>query len=151
MLDIKKGTSTDIKDCIESLYASVLTTSYFLSEDYTREWVLEGLERNEIFMAQKDGSVIGFMRIDFQGAFAKFPLLRVIAIKDNHRNRGLGREMLKYFEDISFKDYDKVFLLVSEFNSNAKRLYSRLNYLEVGCIPGLYKKEYSEFLMMKTR
>lgn len=149
MIEILKANKTNLKDCIESLYASALTQSYFESESYTKAWINDGLERDEIFIAKKDNAVIGFMRIDLKGAFAKFPLLRVIAVKDIYRNRGYGTEMLAYYEKVSKEVSDKAFLLVSEFNSNAKKLYEHLDYKEVGLIPGLYKKEYSEFLMMK--
>lgn len=151
MIKIEKAKKDNLQDCVESLYASELTSSYFQTEEYTKAWVNEGLERDEIYIAIKDAMVIGFMRIDLLGAFAKFPLLRVIAVKDVYRNRGYGKEMLHYYEKISFEVADKLFLLVSEFNGNAKRLYSRLDYKEVGLIPGLYKKEYSEHLMMKVR
>jgi ribosomal protein S18 acetylase RimI-like enzyme len=44
-----------------------------------------------------------------------------------------------------------VFLVVADFNPEAKRLYESLGYRQVGVIPGLYKEGVSEQLMMKNR
>jgi len=44
-----------------------------------------------------------------------------------------------------------VFLVVADFNPEAKRLYEHLGYRQVGEIPGLYKAGVTEYLMMKER
>jgi ribosomal protein S18 acetylase RimI-like enzyme len=49
-----------------------------------------------------------------------------------------------------FTDSSKVFLVVADFNPEAKRLYERMGYRQVGAIPGLYRDGVTEYLMMKT-
>jgi ribosomal protein S18 acetylase RimI-like enzyme len=44
-----------------------------------------------------------------------------------------------------------VFLVVADFNPEAKRLYERVGYIEVGAIPNLYREGMTEYLMMKSR
>ena len=59
--------------------------------------------------------------------------------------------MIEFYESMGFEKSDKVFLLVSEFNTDAKRLYERLGYVEVGKIPDLYQKDTAEYFMMKRK
>ncbi|AJA46969.1 hypothetical protein CPAST_c08690 [Clostridium pasteurianum DSM 525 = ATCC 6013] len=58
---------------------------------------------------------------------------------------------MKFFEDVCFKDYAKLFLVIADFNPESKMLYERIGYVEVGCIPNLYKLGVTECLMMKSR
>ena len=57
--------------------------------------------------------------------------------------------LLKIFEDTVFVDHSKVFLVVADFNPDAKRLYEHLGYQQVGVLPNLYKDGIAEHLMMK--
>lgn len=50
-----------------------------------------------------------------------------------------------------FKDFSKLFLVVADFNPDARRLYEKIGYTEVGCIPSLYREGITENLMMKLR
>ena len=41
--------------------------------------------------------------------------------------------------------------LVADFNPDAKILYEKIGYMEIGIIPGLYREGITEYLMMKLR
>jgi ribosomal protein S18 acetylase RimI-like enzyme len=49
------------------------------------------------------------------------------------------------------EDASSNFLVVADFNPDAKRLYERLGYQQVGVLPGLYKEGVTEYLMMKEK
>ena len=85
------------------------------------------------------------------GTFHDFPYVCNISVKRNFRRRGIGRRLLGFFEDISFIHSDKVFLLVSSFNEQAKKLYESIGYKQVGVIDDLYKDGISEYIMMKVK
>jgi len=65
------------------------------------------------------------------------------------RNLGIGKKLLKHFEETNSKTSLKLFLVVAEFNPKAKRLYQSIGYKEVGIVPNLYKRGVTECLMMK--
>jgi ribosomal protein S18 acetylase RimI-like enzyme len=44
---------------------------------------------------------------------------------------------------------DKVFLVVADYNPDAKRFYERNGYQQVGKIPDLYRPGVTEYLMVK--
>ncbi len=94
---------------------------------------------------------MGFIWFTLAGAFHSYPYLHIIAVKEEFRGLGIGRKLLAYFEESVFTDASKVFLVVADFNPEAKRLYERLGYRQVGEIPGLYKAGVTEYLMMKER
>ncbi|WP_242960832.1 GNAT family N-acetyltransferase [Clostridium peptidivorans] len=93
----------------------------------------------------------GFIWFILDGIFHSFPYLHIIAVKEESRKHGIGKKLLKFFEDICFKDYTKLFLVVADFNPDAKILYERIGYIEVGSIPNLYREGITEYLMMKLR
>ncbi len=151
-MNVEQGTIELLDDCRQSLANCVLGERYFYDTNHTLKFLTEGFNKGEILIALNSlGEFIGFMRVDLFGAFAKFPLLRVIAVKENYRGHGFGSKMLKFYEGLGFENSDKVFLLVSEFNERAKFLYERIGYKVVGKIPNLYQKGTAEFLMMKEK
>jgi ribosomal protein S18 acetylase RimI-like enzyme len=145
------GNETQLEVCASCLNNCVLGERYFYDRKHTVEFLKDGFEKGEIYLCVNDDTVLGFMRIDLKGTFAKFPLLRVIAVNEKYRNQGIGKAMIEYYESMGFEESDKVFLLVSEFNTDAKRLYERLGYVEVGKIPDLYQKDTAEYFMMKKK
>lgn len=89
------------------------------------------------------------MGIIHNGCFRKFSYLSIIAVEYSYRCKGVGKELLKKFEETGFKQADRVFLLVSDFNKKAQSLYSKLGYSKVGKIPDLFKKGVSEHILVK--
>ena len=73
-----------------------------------------------------------------------------LAVKPEHRNRGIGSKLLKFAEDRIFRDSPNVFMCVTSFNAGAQRLYARLGFEKIGeirdfAIPGAH-----EHLLRKT-
>jgi ribosomal protein S18 acetylase RimI-like enzyme len=145
------GNETQLEACACCLSNCVLGERYFYDKKHTVEFLKDGFEKGEIYLCVNNDTILGFMRIDPQGTFSKFPLLRVIAVNEKHRNQGIGKAMIEFYELMGFEESNKVFLLVSEFNTDAKRLYERLGYTEVGKIPDLYQKDIAEYFMMKKK
>ena len=84
-----------------------------------------------------------------KGAFHSFPYLHIIAVKKEYRNKGIGKALLEYSENIANEVADKLFLVVADYNPDAKRFYERNGYQQVGEIPNLYRPGVTEYLMAK--
>lgn len=69
------------------------------------------------------------------------------AVEEAYRGQGIGKRLLGYFEELSARN--KFFLVVADFNPDAKRFYENNGYCQVGEIPGLYRDGITEYLMMK--
>jgi ribosomal protein S18 acetylase RimI-like enzyme len=150
-ITIVKGDLCHLEDCYEVLIKSEIGEAYFLSFN-PRNILREGLENKEIDVAlNKDKNCIGFIWYEEEGAFGMHAYLHIIAVKEEFRGKGVGKKLIAQFEEKTFKDDDMIFLMTADFNSEARRLYERLGYTEVGVIPGFYKKGVNEHLMMKVK
>ena len=99
---------------------------------------------------------VGFTYIIPKGAFHSFPYLHIIAVKEEYRNKGIGKALLDYSEKIAYEMADRFFLVVGDYNPDAKdynpdakRFYERNGYQQVGEIPNLYRPRVTEYLMAK--
>ena len=54
-----------------------------------------------------------------------------------------------FSENIAREMADKFFLVVADYNPDAKRFYERNGYQQVGKIPDLYRSGVTEYLMAK--
>ncbi len=151
-ITITKAHRGHLEDCTVALLQSKLGQVYFPSEAKARSALAEGITNEEIFVAVDEaGDCLGFIWFITAGAFHSFPYLHIIAVKEALRGRGIGKKLLAFLEETVFTDHSKIFLVVADFNPDAKRLYERLGYQQVGAIPGLYKQGVIEYLMMKER
>jgi ribosomal protein S18 acetylase RimI-like enzyme len=148
---IRKAQLWDLEDCKKALLKSKLGQEYF-TDQWAQTSLTEGITKEEIYVAaDAEGAVLGFIWFVLKGAFHFFPYAHLIAVKEQLRSKGIGKKLLSFFEETVFKDYSKVFFVVADFNPEAKRLYERVGYVQVGAIPGLYKEGVTEYLMMKVR
>ncbi|MBZ9621448.1 GNAT family N-acetyltransferase [Clostridium sp. FP2] len=149
-INIIKAENKHLIDCEVALLKSELGRVYFAEEDKAIKSLCEGISKGEIFIAiNKEGICLGFIWFILNGAFHSFPYLHIIAVKEEFRNLGIGKKLLKYFEEITSKTYSKLFFVVAEFNPEAKQLYQNIGYIEVAIIPNLYKSGVNKCLMMK--
>ena len=149
---IVKGSIEYIKDCEDALLNSELGIRYFSKKGSARRALEDGFNKEEIYIAiDINRNCKGFIWFILGGAFHSFPYLHIIAVKKENRKLGIGKKLLEFFEDICFINYTKVFLVVADFNQDAKILYEKIGYREIGIIPSLYREGITEYLMMKLR
>jgi ribosomal protein S18 acetylase RimI-like enzyme len=151
-ITVVKGNMNYIDDCTEALENSELGKRYFSQKGSARKAIEEGIGKSEIYVATDDGNNCkGFVWVILNGIFHSFPYIHIIAVKSESRGQGIGSILLKFVEDVCFKDYSKLFLVVADFNPDAKRLYERLGYSAIGYIPDLYRNGITECLMAKYK
>jgi ribosomal protein S18 acetylase RimI-like enzyme len=150
-ITIIKGEQFHLEACCEALMRSDIGVAYFSSFD-PRKILLEGLLNNDIDVAlDESNNCIGFIWYERYGAFGMHTYLHMIAVKQELRGRGIGKRLIALFEEKTFKEDNMIFLLVAHFNEKAYKLYESLGYRQVGIIPGFYRKDINERLLMKTK
>lgn len=150
MMTITQAQMAHLEDCKAALLDSKLGQVYFTVEQNAVATLTEGITKGEVFVAiDEAGACVGFIWFIEDGAFHSFPYLHIIAVKAAYRGMGIGKKLIQFFEETVFTDHSKVFLVVADFNPEARRLYERLGYRQVGVIPGLYREGVTEYLMMK--
>jgi len=149
---VVKGHKKYLEDCKEAVLHSKLGQVYFDAETNLLSDLANGMENEELFVAVgDDGACQGFIWFVLKGAFHSFPYLHIIAVKEAFRCQGIGKQLLDFFEETVFVDSSKIFLVVADFNPEAKQLFESLGYKQVGEISGLYKDGVTEYLMMKRK
>jgi ribosomal protein S18 acetylase RimI-like enzyme len=128
-ISIVQGNEGHLEDCVAALVDSELARVYYPTKESGEALLKEGIEKQDY----------------------KFPYVRQIAVRQEYRGQGIGKKLLAFVEGIAFKDWPKLFLTVTDFNSRAKRLYEKLGYKEVGLVEGLFKDGVAEYIMVKSR
>jgi ribosomal protein S18 acetylase RimI-like enzyme len=82
------------------------------------------------------------------GAFVGY--IQTICIDPNCRGQGLGTRLLAFAEERILSQFPNVFMCVSSFNHDARRLYQRLGYRVVGELSDYIVAGHSEILLRKT-
>jgi ribosomal protein S18 acetylase RimI-like enzyme len=144
-----KGNEQHLKDCRDTLCQSTLGERYFSSPGSAEIAILEGIRQENLYVAFIGEECVGFTYIIPKGAFHSFPYLHIIAVKEKYRNKGIGKALLDYSENIAYEMADKFFLVVADYNPDAKRFYERNGYQQVGEIPNLYRPGVTEYMMAK--
>ena len=146
-ITIEKGHIKHLNDCEQALLNSTLGKKYFSENKAAAKAVKEGLKQGTLFVAKAQDDCIGFAYYIPNGIFHSFPLLHLLAVKETHRGKGVGKKMLEFIEKLMVKN--KLFLVVSDFNPNAKKFYEKNGYRQAGAIPNLYRNGITEYLMFK--
>lgn len=151
-LKIIKGSIDYIKDCEVALVNSELGKRYFSEQGSARRALEEGFSDHQVYVALDEcNSCVGFVWVILNGIFHSFPYVHIVAVKSENRGQGIGKMLMQHIEDVYFVKYSKLFLVVADFNPDAKRLYKAMGYSEIGEVPNLYRKGITECLMMKLR
>ncbi len=151
-IKICPSTLSHVNECKDAIIDSDLGSRYGTNDEQSSILFTEGIKNKEIYIAMDmNDQFLGYIWIDLTGVFSTFPYVRSIAVNKNYRGQGIGKKLLSFFEELGFKQSSKLFLLVSDFNTRAKKLYTELGYQEMAVIPNLFKPEISEFLMMKVK
>ena len=149
-ISFAEGNERHLKDCKDALCRSALGEKYFSSPGSAENAILEGLRQGNLYVALIEEECVGFTYIIPKGAFHGFPYLHIIAVKEDYRDRGIGKALLDHSERIALEMADRLFLVVADYNPDAKRFYERNGYRQVGEIPNLYRPGITEYLMTKN-
>jgi ribosomal-protein-alanine N-acetyltransferase len=102
----------------------------------------------EVYIGCIDEEIVGVIIIEMLGTFKGY--IKSVCVSSQHRGKGIGSSLMNHAEDRIFSETPNVFLLVSNFNEGARKLYVRLGYSEVGEFKDYIVRGHSEILMRKT-
>ena len=140
-----------IDSCRDILQNSDIGKVYFSDREKATKMLTYAVGQKNVYVAlDENENCLGFIYYMPNGVFGSYPYLHIIAVKEEYRSNGIGKQLIKFFED-NASDYSstKYFLTVDDFNPRAKKLYESLGYKCVGELTDFYKKGINCFLMMK--
>jgi ribosomal-protein-alanine N-acetyltransferase len=103
----------------------------------------------EVYVARDETGLAGFLILCMTGAFVGY--IQTVLVHPDRRGAGIGSRLLEFAEQRILRESPNVFMCVSSFNHNARRLYERLGYMVVGELTDYIIEGYSEILLRKTR
>lgn len=102
----------------------------------------------EVYVARDGKEIVGFVILCMTGAFVGY--IQTICIHPERRGQGLGSRLVDFAEQRILRESPNVFMCVSSFNHDARRLYQRLGYQVVGELTDYIVPGHSEILLRKT-
>lgn len=103
----------------------------------------------EVYVVRDAHSVCGFTVLDMRGLLTGY--IQTLCVRPDRRGQGIGSQLIRWAEDRVFRDSPNVFICVSSFNADARRLYERLGFQLVGALRELLVPGHDELLFRKTR
>jgi ribosomal protein S18 acetylase RimI-like enzyme len=103
----------------------------------------------EVYLVRDDAGLAGFLILCLTGAFVGY--IQTICIHPDRRGQGLGSRLVQFAEERILEQSPNVFMCVSSFNHDARRLYERLGYRVVGELTNYIVEGHSEILLRKSR
>lgn len=100
----------------------------------------------ELIVAKLGEKVIGCLLLEMHSTLKAF--VRALCVVPEHRNGGVGSQLLSYAEHRAFKETANVFLFVS--SERGKNFYVANGYEQVGVLADLNVSGTHEYLMRKT-
>src|SRR3989344_259366 len=104
-------------------------------------------------VAEYNNEIIGYAVLAFRTVpHAHTALLHSLFVNEQFRNKGIGRAIIKYAEELALQNGIEILLLeASAENKNATSLYKKLGFEEYGLLQKGYKKDgnYKGLVLMK--
>jgi len=143
---------SDLDDMLEFINSLVEEGAEIMAtEKKTREeevdWLarhLATMEKDEkvAIVAEVDGRFVGQIEVGPQRGYSKHVGGLGIAIRDGYRDIGIGTEMMKEVETHARRlELELLTLEVFATNSRARRVYEKVGYRVVGCVPKAILKD----------
>jgi ribosomal protein S18 acetylase RimI-like enzyme len=102
----------------------------------------------EVYVARDDSGIAGFLILCLTGAFVGY--IQTVCIDPRCRSKGFGSRLVEFAERRILEVSPNIFMCVSSFNHDARRLYQRLGYHIVGELTDYLVKGHSEVLLRKS-
>lgn len=152
MSQIRPIELNDISYIAQWMSTVPLWQRYGLSiESITRQFqtAILGKTLISVIQIEEQEAVVGFAWVSRQGAFGRSPYLKLIGIHPNFTGRRFGGQLLTSVEEDCKRFSDQLFLLVSDFNTDAQKFYKRRGYDHIGTIPNYVLPDVAELIYHK--
>lgn len=123
-MEIRKVKISDFEECIKLLQDENLEG--INGEYFKLEWLYDYLEDGLFLVAEEDDKIIG---VAF-GEYLKTDgvMLWMITVEKNHRNKGIGKLLLKEFENMCIERKRTWIILYATDDENTIKFYKKNNY-----------------------
>jgi ribosomal protein S18 acetylase RimI-like enzyme len=126
MLKIRSAKIEDCKKCSElsRIKELEITNNKYISEDYFRCFIDDD---DMFFVAEENKEILGYLL--GEPLKGKLALLGLLTVNKKHRNKGIGKKLIKEFKKrCDKKGLNYLVLYAPKFNKNTQEFYKRNNF-----------------------
>lgn len=148
---IRRMEPKDIQPCARLMAATPLWQRYGTTIESATARLTNALQEGATILIAVDGTanLLGFVWFVTRGAFDRSGYIRLIGVDPAARGQGVGKILLKAAEDYARPEANDMFLLCSDFNTDAQRFYEREGYQQIGAIPDYVLDGVAEVIFRK--
>ncbi|MDR1567352.1 MAG: ribosomal protein S18-alanine N-acetyltransferase [Streptococcaceae bacterium] len=145
MIEYQQSTFFESPKVVAKEIFNLLTKSYGESPWTINTIILDLMQRNRLFIAAFDNDEL----IGFLSAIVINPEVEItnIAVLPKYRRQGVGEKLLCLLKE----DVEIVWLEVRESNTNARKLYQKVDFYETGRRKGYYQQPKEDAILMEWR
>jgi ribosomal protein S18 acetylase RimI-like enzyme len=107
------------------------------------------IRQKEIILAEVDGVVVGFLRLEY--LWSHIPYIGLIVVDEDFRKKGIGRSILRFLEDYLISKGHDALYSSSQVNEEEPQAWHRhMGFEECGIISGINPKGIGEVFFRKA-
>ena len=146
-LTFREAMKEDIVICSKLISSSEAWST--LGIDYNKAFELLDSMEDRIYVAENNNNIVGLitLRPNGMGNFGAY--IRMIAIKEELRNSGIGKQLVNFIESVAAKHDKNMFLVCSITNVSAISFYEAIGFERVGVLSNLFIDGHDEILYRK--
>lgn len=149
-LTLRPMTADDYAPLAAWMVTVPLWQRYGLTADRAIANFGKAAQQDELLItADGDMPCCGFAWAMPRGAFGRSAYLRLIGVHPDYAGAGVGARLLAHVEQEVQAYSAELFLLVSDFNHDAQRFYTRHGYAQVGALHGYVLPDVVELLFWR--
>ncbi len=112
------------------------------------EVIKRKIEQREIIVAEKAGQLVGYLRLEY--LWSVVPYIALIWVVEDQRQRGIGRAMLRYLENVLRQQGHTALYSSSQANEPEPQAWHRhVGFEECGFIAGINEGGVGEIFFRK--
>ena len=117
-----------------------ISIQYAESDDYlwlkehdvhiSEKILVNKIKNMEVFVVKNDCKIIGWLRYNL--FWDSIPFMNMICVLEDYWKMGIGKNLVKYWENVMIKNGYKNVLTSTQSNEEAQHFYRKLGYKEIG-------------------
>jgi ribosomal protein S18 acetylase RimI-like enzyme len=130
-------------------YAEFETAYDYLSENdkhISSNVLKRKIQQKEIIIISDNAQILGWLRFGY--FWDLIPIMNMISLEDEYRGKGLGSQLVSYWEAEMSKQGYKSVMTTTLSDEQAQHFYRKLGYKDVGAL--LLPDEALEIIFIKT-
>ena len=130
--------------------ANLNDLSFVSSDGYIPQDVVKRkIECDEIFVAERGGERVGYLRLEY--LWSLVPYIALIRVAESHRRTGIGRTLLAHIEAaLESQGHPAVYSSSQADESSPQEWHRHMGFKECGIIEGLNEGGVGEVFFRKT-